>query len=160
VREESLRRDLAMGRDIQFGFLPTDFTPPPPGGYEIHANIHPAKEVSGDLYDFFPLGEGRLAFLVGDVSDKGIPSALFMVKAQTLVGHLAALTGRPSETLARLDAALTQNNPAAMFVTVLYGIYDAHTGDVTLASGGHLRPLLRHGDGTVEQVAMPVGPLL
>src|SRR5262249_4747056 len=129
-------------------------------GYEIYANIHPAKEVSGDLYDFFPLEEGRLAFLVGDVSDKGIPAAMFMVKVQTLVRHLAAVTRGPSETLARLTVALAQNNPSSMFVTLVHGIFDGRTGDVVLASGGHPRPLLRRADGTVDEVSMPVGLLL
>jgi serine phosphatase RsbU (regulator of sigma subunit)/pSer/pThr/pTyr-binding forkhead associated (FHA) protein len=160
VRAESLRRDVALGREIQFGFLPTDFTPPPGCDYEIHANIQPAKEVSGDLYDFFPLDDGRLAFLVGDVSDKGIPAAMFMVKVQTLVRHLAAVTRSPAETMVRLNAALAQNNPSSMFVTVIHGLYDWRTGAVVLASGGHPRPLLRQRDGKVEELTMPVGRLL
>jgi serine phosphatase RsbU (regulator of sigma subunit)/pSer/pThr/pTyr-binding forkhead associated (FHA) protein len=160
VRAESLRRDLALGREIQFGFLPTDFTPPPGCNCEIYANIHPAKEVSGDLYDFFPLDDGRLAFLVGDVSDKGVPAAMFMVKVQTLVRHLAAMTQSPAETLARLNAALAQNNPSSMFVTLVYGLFDGRSGNVVLASCGHPRPLLRHADGKVEELAMPVGRLL
>jgi serine phosphatase RsbU (regulator of sigma subunit)/pSer/pThr/pTyr-binding forkhead associated (FHA) protein len=160
VREQKLRHDLALGRDIQFGFLPTDFTAPPQAGYEIHATIHPAREVSGDLYDFFTLDEGRLAFLVGDVSDKGIPAALFMVRVQTLVRHLAGITRSPSETLDRLNAALTQNNPSSMFVTMLHGIYDGRTGEVVLASGGHPRPLLRRRDATAEELALPVGRLV
>jgi serine phosphatase RsbU (regulator of sigma subunit) len=160
IHEERLRRDLALGRDIQFGFLPTDFTSQPGTDYEIYAHIDPAKQVSGDLYDFFPLDDGRLAFLVGDVSDKGIPAALFMVKVQTLVRHLAALTHRPSETLSRLNTALVQNNPSSMFVTLSHGLYDWRTGEVILASGGHPRPLLRRADGTVAELPMPVGPLL
>jgi serine phosphatase RsbU (regulator of sigma subunit) len=160
IREQSLRRDLALGRDIQLGFLPSDFTPPPGCNYEIYANIHPAKEVSGDLYDFFPLDDGRLAFLVGDVSDKGIPAAMFMVKVQTLVRHLATVTQSPSETLARLNAALSQNNPSSMFVTLVHGLYDWRSGAVVLASSGHPRPLLRHPGGKVEELAMPVGRLL
>jgi serine phosphatase RsbU (regulator of sigma subunit) len=160
IREERLRHDLALGRDIQFGFLPDDFAPPPGADYEIYAHIDPAKEVSGDLYDFFPLDDGRLAFLVGDVSDKGIPAAMFMVKVQTLVRHLAVLTRSPSETLGRLNAALAQNNPSSMFVTLCHGLYDWRSGEVVLAAGGHPRPLLRHADGTVTELAMPVGRLL
>jgi serine phosphatase RsbU (regulator of sigma subunit)/pSer/pThr/pTyr-binding forkhead associated (FHA) protein len=161
VREETLRRDLALAREIQLGFLPTDFTPPPGSNCEVYARVYPAREVSGDLYDFFPLGDGRLAFLVGDVSGKGIPASLFMVKVQTLARHLAALTGgSASETLGRLNDALTVNNPSCMFVTLVHGIYDPRTGEVVLASAGHPRPLLRRGDGQVEEVAMPVGRLL
>src|SRR5262249_20646347 len=87
-------------------------------------------------------------------------AAMFMVKVQTLVRHLAAVPRSPSETLARLNAALAQNNPSAMFVTLVHGLYDGRSGAVVLASGGHLRPLLRRPDGTVEQLAMPVGRLL
>jgi serine phosphatase RsbU (regulator of sigma subunit) len=160
VREENLRHDLALGRDIQFGFLPTDVTAPPGSAYEIHAHISPAKEVSGDLYDFFPLSDGRLAFLVGDVSDKGIPAAMFMVKVQTLVRQLATVTAGPSETLSRLNNALAVNNPSSMFVTLVHGIYDGRSGAVTLGSGGHPRPLLRRADGQVDELTMPVGRLL
>jgi serine phosphatase RsbU (regulator of sigma subunit) len=156
----ALRRDLALGREIQFGFLPTDFTPPAGSGCEVFAAIHPAKDVSGDLYDFFPLGDGRLAFLVGDVSDKGIPAALFMVKVQTLVRHLAAVTASPAQTLTQLNTALALHNPSSMFVTLVLGLYDPRTGEATLASGGHPRPLLRRPDGRVAEVAMPVGALL
>jgi len=160
TREETLRRELAVGREIQLGFLPTDFAPPPGSAYEIFASIHPAKEVSGDLYDFFPLPDGRLAFLVGDVSDKGIPAVMFMVKVQTFVRHLSTVTGSPSETLARLNDALTLNNPSSMFVTLVLGLYDPRTGATTLASGGHPRPLLRRADNQVVELEMTVGRLL
>ena len=160
VRAESLRRDLALGREIQLGFLPTDFSLPPGSDCEIFADLHPAKEVSGDLYDFFPLADGRLAFLVGDVSDKGIPAAMFMVKVQTLVRQLAAVTTGPAETLCRLNDALALNNPSAMFVTLVHGIYDPRNGEVVLAAAGHPRPLLRFPDGSVNELAMPVGRLL
>ncbi len=160
VREENMRRDLALGRDIQFGFLPTTFVLPPESGCEIFANIEPAKEVSGDLYDFFQLDDGRLAFLVGDVSDKGIPAALFMVKVQTLVRHLAAVTGSPAETLRKLNDALNLHNPSSMFVTLIHGIYNPADGETVLASGEHPRPLLRQPDGQLEELAMPVGRLL
>jgi sigma-B regulation protein RsbU (phosphoserine phosphatase) len=160
VREENLRRDLALGRDIQLGFLPACSDLPAESGFEIFASILPAKEVSGDLYDFFRLDDGRLAFMVGDVSDKGIPAALFMVKVQTLLRHLAAVTGGPAESLRRLNDALNLNNPSSMFVTVVHGVYDPADGRIVLASGGHPRPLLRQADGKLDEVAMPVGRLL
>jgi serine phosphatase RsbU (regulator of sigma subunit) len=160
AREEVLRRDLALARDIQLGFLPTDWAPPPGSGFEICARLHPARDVSGDLYDFFPLADGRLAFLVGDVSDKGVPAALYMVRVQTLTRYLAPLTSSPAAMLGKLNAALNFNNPSAMFVTLAFGIFDPGSGEVVLASGGHPRPLLRRADGTVAEVAMPVGRLL
>jgi phosphoserine phosphatase RsbU/P len=159
MQQEALRRDLALGREIQFGFLPTDFTPLPGKNFEIFACIHPAREVSGDLYDFFALDDGRLVFLVGDVSDKGISAALFMVKVHTLIRHLAMGGRGPAELLAKLNAALAVNNPSSMFVTVVLGVYDPPTGAVVLASGGHPRPL-RHANGKVEEIPMSVGRLL
>ena len=162
VREENLHATIwqSWAREIQLGFMPTDFTVPARNEYEIYAHIYPAKEVSGDLYDFFPLADGRLAFLVGDVSDKGIPAAMFMVKVQTLAQHLALATRGPAETLAQLDKALAINNPSFMFVTLVHGLYEPSSGAVVLASGGHPRPLLRRADGKVDELAMPVGRLL
>jgi serine phosphatase RsbU (regulator of sigma subunit) len=160
AREEVLRRDLAVARDIQLGFLPGEWAPPPGSGFEVCARLQPARAVSGDLYDFFPLADGRLAFLVGDVSDKGVSAALFMVKVQTLIRHLAGQAQGPAATLAALNGALVANNPSCMFVTLLLGLFDPASGEVVLASGGHPRPLLRRADGTVAEVAMPVGRLL
>jgi serine phosphatase RsbU (regulator of sigma subunit) len=159
-REERLRRDLALAREIQLGFLPSDWTPPAGSEFEICARLHPARDVSGDLYDFFPLPDGRLVLLVGDVSDKGVPAALFMVKVQTLLRQLVELTDRPATILHKLNDPLCVNNPSSMFVTVALAIYDPGTGEVVIAAGGHPRPLLRRADGAVEEVAMPVGRLL
>jgi sigma-B regulation protein RsbU (phosphoserine phosphatase) len=116
--------------------------------------------VSGDPYDFFTLPDGRLAFLVGDVSDKGAPAALFMVKVQTLTRHLALLTNSPAAALSKLSKALADNNPSAMFVTMALGIYDPPSGEVVLAAGGHPRPLLRRANGAVEEWPIQVGRLL
>jgi serine phosphatase RsbU (regulator of sigma subunit) len=155
LREEGLRRELAVGREIQLGFLPTDFDAPPGVRYELFASLHPAREVSGDLYDFFTLPGGRLALALGDVSDKGIPAALFMVKVQTLLRHLAPLTAGPAETLARLNDALATNNPSSMFVTLAHAVYDPGTSEVVLASAGHPPPLRRSPDGLVEEWNLP-----
>jgi phosphoserine phosphatase RsbU/P len=160
IRQETLRRDLLLGRDIQLGFLPSDFTFPEGNNFEIFAGIHPAREVSGDLYDFFQLADGRFAFLVGDVSGKGIPAAMFMVKVQTLTRHLATSTSSPAETLSKLNAALVVDNHSYLFVTLAHGIYDPRNGQVVLASGGHPQPLLRRADGVVEEVVIPPGRLL
>ncbi len=157
LREESLRRELAVGRQIQQGFLPTEFTLPPSLDVEIYARVHPAREVAGDLYDFFVLPDGRLAFFVGDVSNQGIPAALFMVAVYTLCRHLAANETSPADTLTKLNNALIGNNPSSMFVTLAHGIYDPRSAEVVLASGGHPVPLLRRADGKVEQISVPAG---
>jgi serine phosphatase RsbU (regulator of sigma subunit) len=160
LREERLRRELSLAREIQEGFLPAEFPRPEEVGYELYARLQPAREVAGDLYDFLTLPDGRLAFFVGDVSGKGMPAALFMVAVRTLGRHLASAGGSPAATLGQLNAALAADNPSGMFVTLAHGIYEPATGRVVLSSGGHPLPLLRHADGSVETVALPTGRLL
>ena len=89
LREARLRQELLMARDIQQAFLPADFAPLGSDGPELFAQVRPAREMSGDLYDFFALPDGRLAFFLGDVSGKGMPAALFMIAVRTLIRHLA-----------------------------------------------------------------------
>jgi serine phosphatase RsbU (regulator of sigma subunit) len=160
LQEERLRQEVALAREIQQGFLPTDFAPLEGQPLELYARVHPAREVSGDLYDFFPLPDGRLAFLVGDVSGKGMPAALFMVAVRTLARHLAAEGSSPALALTRLNDALAADNPSLMFVTLVYGIYDPARGTVVLASGGHPSPLLRRADGRIETAPVRNGRLL
>ncbi|MGH7222925.1 MAG: PP2C family protein-serine/threonine phosphatase, partial [Gemmataceae bacterium] len=155
LREERLRQELRLARDIQQSYLPADFALFDDGDPELFARVHPAREVSGDLYDFFRLPDDRLAFFLGDVSGKGMPAALFMIAVRTLIRHLAPSASTPAELLRRLNRALFDDNPTALFVTLLHGIYDRRDGSVVLASGGHPPPLLRRRDGRVEEVAMP-----
>jgi serine phosphatase RsbU (regulator of sigma subunit)/pSer/pThr/pTyr-binding forkhead associated (FHA) protein len=160
LREERFRQELKLAREIQQGFLPTNFAPPGIDRYELFARVYAAREVSGDLYDFFPLEDGRLVFFLGDVSGKGMPAALFMIAVRTLGRHLASDATSPAETLRRLNDALAKDNPSAMFVTLVHGIYDPTRGEVVLASGGHPPPLLRDPDGTVEEMTLATGRLL
>src|SRR5216684_2282594 len=102
MREERLRQELGLAREIQQGFLPTEFPVSAQAGYELFAQVSPAREVSGDFYDFWQLDDGRLVFIVGDVSGKGMPAALFMVAVRTLCRHLGATGDPPAITLARL----------------------------------------------------------
>jgi serine phosphatase RsbU (regulator of sigma subunit) len=160
LREERLRQELRLARDIQQSFLPADFEVFQDGDPELFARVHPAREVSGDLYDFFPLPDGRLAFFLGDVSGKGMPAALFMIAVRTLIRHLAPSAGSPAELLRRLNTALVADNPTALFVTLLHGVYDRRDGSVLLASGGHPPPLLRRRDGSVTAISPEPGVLL
>jgi serine phosphatase RsbU (regulator of sigma subunit) len=160
LREARLRQELLMARGIQQEFLPTDFQIGGEGGYELYAHVHPAREVSGDLYDFFLMPDGRLTFFLGDVSGKGMPAALFMIAVRTLSRHLAPSASGPAEMLRRLNAALVADNPTALYVTLIHGMYDATQGRVLLASGGHPPPLLRAANGKVEQVALKPAVML
>jgi serine phosphatase RsbU (regulator of sigma subunit) len=160
LQEERLQQELVLARDIQQGFLPKDFKPGGLTGFELFARVYPARQVSGDLYDFFPLSDGRLAFFVGDVSGKGMPAALFMIAVRTLGRHLAHAAGSPAETLRKLNDALAIDNPSAMFVTLAHGIYDLRNGEIVLASGGHPAPLIRRVTGKVEEMEVRNGRLL
>jgi serine phosphatase RsbU (regulator of sigma subunit) len=160
IEEEKLHQELAVAREIQQGYLPTEFAPLKNTDFELFARVHPAGQVSGDFYDFFPLPDGRLAFFVGDVSGKGMPAALFMVAVRTLARHLTPSAAGPADALARLNAALAVDNPSEMFVTLVHGVYDPRSGSMVLASGGHPRPLLRRADGRVVEVPVRNGRLL
>jgi sigma-B regulation protein RsbU (phosphoserine phosphatase) len=126
----------------------------------LYAHVQPAREVSGDFYDFFTLHDGRLVFFVGDVAGKGLPAAMFVSAVCTLARHLATAGGSPADTLSRLNDALAARNSSSLFVTLAQGIYDPRTGAVVLASGGHPRPLLRRADGRIQEVSGPAGRAL
>jgi serine phosphatase RsbU (regulator of sigma subunit) len=160
LRKERQDQELALAREIQMGFLPTEFGRFKNEGFELFAHVHPAREVSGDLYDFFPLSDGRLSFFVGDVSGKGIPAALFMVAVHTLCRHLGAEAASPAATLVKLNDALAADNPQAQFVTLAHGLYTPATGAVVLSSGGHPLPLIRHTDGSVAPLDHRTGRML
>jgi serine phosphatase RsbU (regulator of sigma subunit)/pSer/pThr/pTyr-binding forkhead associated (FHA) protein len=159
LREERLRQELALAREIQQGLMPCDFDSFRKEGFELFACVNPAREVSGDLYDFSRLPDGRLSFFVGDVSGKGMPAAIFMVAVRTLSRHLA-VSGSPSQTLAKLNEGLSSSNPYGQFVTLAHGLFDPKTGDIDFASGGHHLPLIRHADGRVEELSHRIGRLL
>jgi len=160
LREAWLRRELALAREIQEAFLPDNFRSLPGGGYELFARVHPAREVSGDLYDFFPLADGRLALFLGDVSGKGMPAALFMIAVHTLTRHLAASAGTPAELLGRLNDALVADNPTNLYVTLAHATYDPKSGEVVVVTGGHPPPLLRRADGRVEPLDVKPNTML
>jgi len=179
LREQRLHQELALAREIQQGFLPHELEGFAGADFELHGRVFPAREVAGDLYDFFGVPGNRLAFFVGDVSGKGMPAALFMVAVRTLCRHLAEAKGQgsgvrsqetgpgtvvgpadPAKTLARLNSALAADNPSAMFVTLAHGVYEPATEQLVLASGGHPPPLLRRAGGRVEEFVLQPGRLL
>jgi serine phosphatase RsbU (regulator of sigma subunit) len=164
LREQRLRQELALAREIQQGFLPAEFGEFGDKTLEVYACVHAARQVSGDLYDLLRMDDGRLAFFVGDVSGKGMPAALFMVAVHALSRNLARGTGNspvsPSHTLVQLNKALAADNPLAMFVTLAHGLYDPKTGQVVWTSAGHPLPLLRRADGHTSEIAHRTGRLL
>ena len=118
--------------------------------FDIYANMHPAKEVGGDFYDFFLVDSDHLALVIADVSGKGVPAALFMVIAKTLIKN-EALTGKqPQEVLAAVNNQLCENNDAEMFVTAWLGIYEISTGRMVCSNAGHEFPAIKRADGSFE----------
>ncbi len=149
-----LEQELEIAREIQMSTLPREF-PPFPDRVEIdlHAIMVPAKFVGGDLYEFFFVGENKLFFVIGDVSGKGVPAALFMTMAIAVIrAHVIA--GRsPAETLRRSNNVLTMRNERCTFVTVFCGLLDTETGQLSYANGGHNPPVLLDGEGGVSFLA-------
>ncbi|HVS36346.1 MAG TPA: SpoIIE family protein phosphatase, partial [Gemmataceae bacterium] len=155
LREARLKQELQTAREIQQAFLPAEFEPLGAEGPDLYACVHPAREMSGDLYDFFPLPDGRLAFFLGDVSGKGMPAALFMIAVRTLIRHLAPAATSPADLLKRLNTALVANNPTNLYVTMAHGVYDPRDGRTVIATGGHPKPLHRRADGQVAPLPTP-----
>ena len=158
---ERINSELRIAHDIQTTMVPRTF-PPFPGRkeFDIFAMMEPAKEVGGDLYDFFLVDQKRLCLLVGDVSGKGVPAALFMAISKTLLKSEAMRGYSASEILARVNNLLCPDNPNCMFVTVYCLILNTETGQTECCSGGHNRPLLRTNDGVVEFLDAPPGFVL
>jgi sigma-B regulation protein RsbU (phosphoserine phosphatase) len=136
--KEKIAYDLRIAREIQMGILPPDVAAVVEGtGLEAHALLEPAQAVGGDLYEVLRTPEGNPVAVIGDVSGKGIPAALFMAVTMTLVRAMAPELRRPEEILRRVNDALAVQNPRNMFVTLLCASYDAPTGRLTYASAGH-----------------------
>lgn len=144
-------KELEVAKIIQSSTLPSVFPPyPDRGDLDIFASMDTAREVGGDFYDFYLLDGDRLAFLVADVSGKGITAAMFMMKAKTLIKSYAEKEHTAAEILTLANAALCEENEAEMFVTCWMGILNTATHTVTFANAGHNPPLVRRGDGNFE----------
>lgn len=154
--------ELEAARDIQQGMLPprASLAALDPG-LDLDAILEPARSVGGDFFDAFSLPDGRIAFLVGDVTGKGVPAALFMAlsKAMSRAMLLRAADGLAA-ALDALGMELSRDNGQAMFVTMLVGLVDTRTGAIELVNAGHENPLLVRADGSIETLAMDGGPPL
>jgi sigma-B regulation protein RsbU (phosphoserine phosphatase) len=147
LERASLQRDLELARELQSGLLPREFPCADESpGLEVFARLEPAREVSGDFYDFFFIEPGKLCFLVADVSGKGVAAGLFMTMTRTLVRALARPGMAPVEILAALNAELCRNNEACLFVTMFLGIA-GDAGEFSCALGGHNPPVRVSPDG-------------
>jgi sigma-B regulation protein RsbU (phosphoserine phosphatase) len=165
---ERLEQELDAARRLQLGMLPGTFPAwSPEWPVQVHALMDPAKEVGGDLYDFFGAGAGVFCFLVGDVSGKGAPAAMFMARTRSLVRMAVELWGRlsgepasPAEIAGVVNGELCQNNRDRMFVTLFLGFLDTKSGTLAYVNAGHLGPHVLRLTGELEAVtAKPEMPL-
>lgn len=159
--EARIDAELAFAKAIQHSALPSVFPPyPNRKEFEIWACMYTAKEVGGDFYDFYFVDEDTLAFLIADVSGKGIPAAMFMMQAKTLLKSYAESGMDVAEVLTQANSKLCEGNDADMFVTVWMGYLNTKTGEVTYANAGHNPPLVRHADGSVTYLKSRPGLVL
>ena len=151
-------KELEYAKQIQLSALPTNF--PSGEDYTIYAQMIAAKEVGGDFYDFYKLSDTRVAFLAADVSGKGIPAAMFMMTAKTIIKDLAEAGLSVDEIFTRANEKLCENNESGMFVTAWMGILDVATGNVQFANAGHNPPLIRRANGSFEYLKTRAGFVL
>lgn len=148
AEKERVSTELRTASQIQAAMLPSIFPAfPDREDFDLYASMTPAKEVGGDFYDFFLIDDKHLAVLIADVSDKGVPAALFMMASKILINYRAQMGGSPSEILSAVNAQISRSNKRKMFVTVWMGILDLETGLLQCSNAGHEYPCLRGRDG-------------
>lgn len=156
---EHMQKELATAREIQRSMLPTRLSAPEShAAIEVFAAMEPAREVGGDLYDYFHTADGKFCFLVGDVSDKGMAAALFMARTVDIVRVVTRLLRNadgsacgPDQIIATVNQELAQNNASCMFVTMFFGMIDPDTGELHYCNAGHNAPYrVSQARGVVE----------
>ena len=151
LKEERINAELSLAARIQANALPKVFPPfPERKEFDIYASMTPAKEVGGDLYDFFLMDEDHLCLVIGDVTGKGVPASLFMMVARTLIHHVAMREKSPAVILHTVNQEICTRNPDEMFVTVWLGVLEISTGKLTAANAGHEYPAYKKADGHFE----------
>ena len=151
--QERIKAELNVATQIQADMLPRKFPPfPERKEFSLYATMTPAKEVGGDFYDFFLIDDDHLALVIADVSGKGVPAALFMVIAKTLIKTRADMGGSPSEILGDVNERLCEGNEMGLFVTVWLGILEISTGKVIAVNAGHEYPAIMRSAGSWELI--------
>ena len=142
----TLQNELDVASSIQQSILPTEL--PRERDYQMFGSMKSARNVGGDFFDVVRLPDRRVGLAIADVSDKGVPAALFMMSTRTLLKGAAIGAIEPGDVMSTENQLLCEDNEAAMFVTLLYAVYDPETGRLTYANGGHNPPLIVHKDST------------
>ena len=154
----SLQNELSIASNIQQSILPREFPESPE--YAVYGSMEPARNVGGDFFDVIRLDGGKLGLAIADVSDKGVPAALFMMSSRTLLKGNAISYLDPGKVLTEVNRLLLENNDEAMFITVLYAVLDPKSGKLTYANGGHNPPIILKADGSTELLPLTGGVAL
>ena len=159
--KERMQGELNIARDIQMSMLPLTFPAfPERQDFTVYAKLQPAREVGGDFYDFF-FGDDQKFFLcVADVSGKGVPSALFMAVAKTLIKSRAATDFSPASIFSHVNSDLSRSNESCMFVTIFLAVLDVATGRMTYSNAGHNPPYIKRADGELVRLDNRHGPVI
>ncbi|GAB4544260.1 MAG: hypothetical protein Fur002_17280 [Anaerolineales bacterium] len=158
IEKERMERELQLAADIQLSILPDEL--PSAAEFDFGGRMIPARQVGGDFYDIFPLDERRMGVVIGDVADKGVPSAIFMARAHALIMAEAHVNRSPADTLHSVNRHITRLQKATQFVTVLYGILDLTSREFSYARAGHEPPLILSAEGGVTRLPYASGMAL
>ena len=150
----ALQNELDVANNIQQSVLPASF--PEDADYQIFGSMKPARNVGGDFFDVQILRDGKIGLVIADVSDKGMPAALFMMSSRMLLKGAGQRFERPGDALEEVNNLLDAENEAAMFVTLFYAIYNTSTSEFHYANGGHNEPIIVHPDGSTT-IIPPTG---
>ena len=152
-----IEQEMQTARLIQLSLLPKEL--PDFAGWQLTTHYQPAREVGGDLYDFFLFADGRLGLMIGDATDKGVPAAMMMAATKSMLRAAALTLDSPGEVLARVNNLLFADTPERMFVTCFYAILEPENGKMRYANAGHDLPYQQNCDGVIELLAtgMPLG---
>lgn len=159
---KDIQSDLDVAREIQHAILPRVFKMKmaDADNIDLYASMIAAKDVGGDLYDFFPIDDTHFGFTIADVSGKGIPAAIFMAVSRTMIKANGTRGISSNECMKIVNDLLCEESLDEMFVTVFYGIYDMATGTIEYTNAGHNRPYILHADGSVEMVMSKINMAL
>ncbi|MCY4446491.1 MAG: SpoIIE family protein phosphatase [Rhodobacteraceae bacterium] len=151
----SISKELEIANQMQQSILPSSF--PEGDNFKFFGYMKPARNVGGDFYDVIDLPENKIAAVVADVSDKGVPASLFMMASRTLLKGCSLSKVDPRVVLEDVNEFLIADNDSNMFVTLVYGVIDTQNGTFTYANGGHNPPILAKKDGSIDYIKMPRG---
>jgi sigma-B regulation protein RsbU (phosphoserine phosphatase) len=158
---ERMGNELSIGHEIQMSMLPLTFPAfPDHDEFDVRAVLQPAREVGGDFYDFFFIDEDRFCFCVGDVSGKGVPSALFMAVTKTLIKSRATNDLSTASIMTHVNDEISEDNPSSMFITIFIAIMNVKTGEVVYTNAGHNPPYIIRKSGSLECIKDRHGPVI